>query len=69
MDWEFGVSRCKQLHLELISNEICCKAQGTISSHLCWNMMYDNVRKRIHTHTHICMTGSLCSIAETDRTL
>jgi len=22
MDWEFGVNRCKVLHLELISNEI-----------------------------------------------
>ena len=22
MDWEFGVSRCKQLHLEWISNEV-----------------------------------------------
>ena len=33
-DWEFGVSRCKVLHLEWISSEILCIAQGTISSHL-----------------------------------
>ena len=32
MDWEFGVSRCKLLHLEWINNEICCTAQGTLSS-------------------------------------
>ena len=33
MDGEFGVSRCKLLHLERIRNEICI-AQGTVSSHL-----------------------------------
>ena len=40
----------------------CCIAQGTISSHLRWNME-DNVRKRV------CMTGSLCCTVEIDRTL
>ena len=33
-DWEFGVSRCKLLHLEWISNEILCIALGTMSNHL-----------------------------------
>ena len=48
----------------------CFITQGTISSHLWWNMMDDNVRKTIyiytHTHKHayMCMTGSLCSTAE-----
>ena len=37
MDWEFGVSRCKLLHLEWISSEILLIGQGTIYSHL-WNM-------------------------------
>ena len=32
MDWEFGVSRCKLLHLEWISNEVLLTAQETISS-------------------------------------
>ena len=26
MDWEFGVSRCKLLHLEWISRSSCCGA-------------------------------------------
>ena len=30
MDWEFGVGRCKQLHLEWISNKVLLLAQGTI---------------------------------------
>ena len=34
IDWEFGNSRCQLLHLEWISNEIYCIAQGIISSHL-----------------------------------
>ena len=33
MDWEFGVGRCKVLHLEWISNEVLLYiAQGAISS-------------------------------------
>ena len=28
MDWEFGVSRCKLLHLERISNEILLYSTG-----------------------------------------
>ena len=40
VDWEFGFSRCKLLHLERISEE--CIAQGTISNHLwctLWQIM------------------------------
>jgi len=29
-----------------------CLAPGIISSHLWWNKVEDNVRKRTHTHTH-----------------
>ena len=43
----------------------CCRAQGTISSHLWWDMKEDNVRKRKHTY----MTGSLCCTVEIDTTL
>ena len=46
----------------------CHIAQGTISSHLWWNVMEDNVRKRIYRYIYR-MTGSLCCIAEIDRTL
>ena len=45
----------------------CCTAQGTISSHLWWNMMEDKMRKRICIY--IWMTGSLCCTIETERTL
>lgn len=35
----------------------CCIAQGTLSSHLWWNMMVDGVGLR---NVCLCMTGSLC---------
>ena len=45
----------------------CCIAHGTASSLLWWNMMDDNVRKKMCKY--ICMTGSLCCVVEIDRTL
>ena len=45
MDWGFGISRCKLLDGWAIRS--CCRAQGILSSHLWWNMMEDNVRKRM----------------------
>ena len=30
----------------------CCTAQGTISSHLGWNMMEENVRKRMYVYMY-----------------
>ena len=34
VDWEFGLSRCKLLNLEWISNKILLYGTGNISSHL-----------------------------------
>ena len=47
MDWEFGVSGCKLLHLEWISNELLLYSTGSYVQSL---VMEDNVRKRIGTH-------------------
>ena len=46
MDWEFGVGRCKWLHLEWSSYI----AQGTIFSLLGENMMEDHMRKRMYMY-------------------
>ena len=35
----------------------CCITLGTISSHLYWSMMEDNVRKRMNIY--VCVTASL----------
>ena len=58
MDWEFGVSRCKLLYLEWISNEILLYSTGDYIWSLVMNMMENNLRKKniyIHTYTYINM--------------
>ena len=50
MDWEFGVNRCKSLHLEWISNEILLYSP----ENYIWSLMmeHDNVRKR-NVHMYV----------------
>ena len=55
MDWEFGVGRCKLLHLEWISNEVHCIAQESMSSLLGWTMMEDNTRKGMCVCVCVCV--------------
>ena len=63
--WEFGVSRCKLLHLEWISNEVPLYSTG---NHIQSLMMehdgkyYEKKNVCIYIYTHV--TGSLCYIAE-----
>ena len=56
MDWESRVNRCKLLPLEWIRNEILLYSTGTISSHMWWSMMEDNVRKRMNICMCDCVT-------------
>ena len=39
MDWEFGVSRCRLLHIEWINNKSYCMVQGII-------FMYSEINRR-----------------------
>ena len=47
MDCKFGVGRCHLLHSEWMDNEVLLRSKGTM-----WNMMGENVRKRMCTHGH-----------------
>ena len=70
MDWEFGADRGQLLHLEWISNEVLLYSTGNyIQSLGIENMMEDGMRKRMYTHTHIYMSGSLCYMAEIETVL
>ena len=60
MDGEFGVSRCKLLHLEWISNQVHGIAQGTLSILLGWNTMEDSVRKRMYRYIRVCVCVCVC---------
>ena len=66
MDWEFGVGRCKLLHLEWINNGVLLYNTGNYAQSLrveCDGREYE--KKSVY----ICMTGSLCCTAEIDTTL
>ena len=66
MDWESGVSSWKLLHLEWTGNEILLYSTGIYTSnYLWWDMMEDNVRKRIY----IYYDGVTLLYKEIDRTL
>ena len=43
-DWELGVSRCKLLHLEWISNEVLLYSTGNYIQS--WTMMEDKNKKK-----------------------
>ena len=47
MNWEFGVSGCKLLHLRWISNEVLLYCTGNYIQSL---VMEDNVRKRMYIY-------------------
>ena len=66
MEWKFGASRCKLLHLEWINNEVILYSTGTTPGPLEQNMMEDSYEKK---NVYICMTGSLCHTAEVGATL
>ena len=61
IDREFGVGRCKLLHLERISNEVLLSSTGNYIQSL--GIEHDGryIRKK---NVYICMTGSLCGTAE-----
>ena len=66
MDWEFGVSRCKLLHLEWITNDVLLYSTGNyIQSPGTDHDGGKNVKK----NEYICVTKSLCCTAETSTTL
>ena len=78
MDWEFGVDRCKILHLEWISNEVLLYSTGSYiqsfgiehdgRQYEIKNGQIDDRQVGRQTDRCVCMTGSLCCTAEMDTT-
>ena len=66
MDWKLGISRCKLLYLEWISNEILLYSTGNYIQSL--GIEHDG-RYYEKKNASICMGGSLCHIGEVDTTL
>ena len=65
-DWEFGVNRCKLLHLEWISIEVLLYGMGNCVQSL---GMHHDGRSYEKSNTCLGMNGSLCYTAEIDTTL
>ena len=53
MDWEFGVSICKLLLSEWISNEVLLRSTGNYIQSLVKNMMEDKMKKRKCVYIYI----------------
>ena len=64
MDWEFGVSRCKLLHLEWINTKVLLDSTGN-------SIQYPviNHNGKEYKNVYICITESLCCTAEINTTL
>ena len=54
MDWEFGISKCKLLYIEWITNKVLLYSTG---SHIQYPIISHNgkeyEKEYTHTHTHI----------------
>ena len=65
MDYEFGVSKCKQLHLEWISNEVLLYDTGNYIQ----SLVIEHDGRLCEKNVYICTAASFSCIAEIDQTL
>ena len=61
MDWEFGVSRCKLLHLEWINNKVLLYNTGNYTES---SGIDHDVKEYEEKNVYVCMTESLCCTVE-----
>ena len=59
MDWEFGVNRCRLLHLEWISNEVLPHDTG---NYIQYPVVNGNGKESFfkRMYIHICMSMCVC---------
>ena len=61
MDWEFGVGRCKLLHLEWINTKVLLYSTGNYTQ---YPVINHNGKEYKEKNVYICITESLCCTAE-----
>ena len=74
MDWEFGVSRCKLLYIEWISNKVLLYSTGNYIQYCVINHNGKKYEKEyiymcVYIYTHTYITESLCCTVEINTTL
>ena len=65
MDWEFGISRCKLLFREWINSKVLLYSTG---NYIQYPMIKHNGKEYEKEYIYICVTESLCCLAETNTT-
>ena len=65
MDWEFGVSRYRLLHIEWIDNKVLLYSTGNYIQYPVTNHNGKNIKKNVYMY----ITESLCCTAEINTTL
>ena len=65
MEEEVGVSRCKLLYIEWINNKVLLYSTGNYIQY----PMINHSQKEYEKNVYICITESLCCIAEMNTTL
>ena len=65
MEWEFGVSRCKLLYIELINNKVLLYSTG---NYIQYPLINYNVKEN-EEECNICINEPLCCAAEINTTL
>ena len=65
MDWEFGVGRCKLLHLGRINNKVLMYSTGNYIQ----NPVINHNGKEYEKNVYICITESLWCTAGSNTTL
>ena len=49
-DWEFGISRCKQLHIRWINSEVLLRSTGNCTQYPVISHMEKNMKMNNHIH-------------------
>ena len=68
MEWEFGISRCKLLYREWISNKVLLYSTGNYIQYPVINHNGKEFGKEC-IYIYICITESLCCTVEINTTL
>ena len=66
MNWEFGISRCRLLYIEVVNNKVLWYSTGNYIQYPVINHNGKNYEKE---YIYICITESLCYTAEINTAL
>ena len=66
MEWDFGVSRCKLLHIEWINNKVLLYSSG---NYIQYPKINHNGKEYLKNNVYICIAESLCCTTDINTAL